>query len=507
MAVTVAQSRPELADALVELFATESRREPPDGPVLDAILLMVNAALEAIGIDAENGDPDAIARVATLRAGVLDLAQEEAFDTRALVSLAGAFSAARLDLGDALHHHLAARLDAAGPEASVPGGPEALIGHLTELAAEAGDVFIYAAQLRDLIAAVPSAQRGPFAVATFAPDVEILREAVLAWLFESAADTRAAVVALLGDAVRSGQVSGTMLRRLIMARTWLPEGERPAVDAVIAAARSRGVSVEPLAPAKVQTVYATGVDGAGAQSLFILVREGRRYAVAAILVKAEHGIRDAWVQHGGTRRDAESLLAQVAEQVGLLPSGIGYAETVMAHALAVNAASGELPPFGLLDVVESAGIATLRPQDADIPALVDSLCAALPTRWLGPEGDAPLLASSGSWPNIYPFVSSWFEDDPAVAAALTGRTRITAKAVSDVLDRVFEVRRARWAERMAWIALAMKEAPGGVDWAAFAVTARALLAGRPLRDIPIMTAIARLSAEVAIRRGRERARP
>jgi hypothetical protein len=34
-------------------------------------------------------------------------------------------------------------------------------------------------------------------------------------------------------------------------------------------------------------------DGAGAQSLFALVKRGRRFALAALLVKVESGVADA----------------------------------------------------------------------------------------------------------------------------------------------------------------------------------------------------------------------
>jgi hypothetical protein len=50
---------------------------------------------------------------------------------------------------------------------------------------------------------------------------------------------------------------------------------------------------------------------AGAQSLFALTKQGRRFALASLLVKTEVGVADAWVREGMTKAEADALIAQI----------------------------------------------------------------------------------------------------------------------------------------------------------------------------------------------------
>ncbi len=526
LAFAMLERIPGAVEQLVDLIVAESRRKKPDGDVIEALALMLGQALETLRLDGEGGHADARTRVEALRARLTRLAERDEVGAAALMLLARQFTVAGLDPGDRLRSLLAERIGAsASPEERADGGNP--LEPLLALAEETEDEFALFALLQEMTGALPEEHRAMLAAAGFAPTagattnpapgLDRLRAATVGWLFDPAASVRKAAAAVLGAAVGQGLLSGTMLRRLVTLRNWLPEEERAAIDAVVADARRKGVALVPQAVAQVREVFATGWDGAGAQSLFIVAKEGRRFAVAALLLKQGGGVRDAWVQHGGTRRDVDALLGNVEDQVGMVGSTIDYAVAAAAHALGLNAVAGSLPPFGLLDVVETTGLADLRPQTVAVDALVAMLCEALPAGLLASQAEAMALRASATWAQRHPFTQSWFEGADTVAPLLTpppGRKRLPkAKAADLVLDRVLEGRRGVWAERIAWTAAALRSPepggkkagagnPGSPDWVDFALVARALLEDRPLRDLPVMVAIARLTVEAFAMDGR-----
>src|SRR4051794_6345468 len=94
----------------------------------------------------------------------------------------------------------------------------------------------------------------------------------------------------------------------------------------------------------ISAATASGIDGVGAQSIFVLAREGRRRAIGCLLIKAEVGVRDAWARHGLTRAEMEEFVGQVAGGTEVFPVSAEYAQIAAPHGLAVNLASGIMPP-------------------------------------------------------------------------------------------------------------------------------------------------------------------
>jgi hypothetical protein len=72
-----------------------------------------------------------------------------------------------------------------------------------------------------------------------------------------------------------------------------------------------GDRIFPLRSSIGRGVLASLCDGAGAQSMFALAKQGRRFASACLLVKSEVGVRDAWVRDGMTRAEADALIAEI----------------------------------------------------------------------------------------------------------------------------------------------------------------------------------------------------
>ncbi|MCG5239472.1 hypothetical protein ACIU1J_31155 [Azospirillum doebereinerae] len=506
MAMAALDRIPDAAEQLLGLIVAESGVMNPDGELIEALALLLGQALESLRFATESGHGEAATRLDGLRAALVALVGRNAIDVDSLMLVVRQFTVAGVDPGNELRSAMVERMGALADSDDLAGDP---LEPLALLATEVEDEFTLFALIREMTGALPDEHRTMLAAAAFAPGaaplpgLDRLREAALGLLFDSAEPVRRESAALLGAAAERGELSGITLRRMIALRNWVPAGERAALDDAIRKARLKGVAIAPLPSADVREVFATGWDGAGAQSLFFVVKEGRRFALAALLLKQGFGVRDAWVQHGGTKRDADGLLGEVEEQVGLVRTTMEYAAEAAAFALGINAASGVLPPFGLIDAAETAGLANLQPETVAVEALVETLCADLPS---GPEAESLAFAASATWRQRHPFTQSWFESGDEVGELL-GRKRLAkGKAADLILDQCLEGRRRLWAERIAWTAAALRQPqqagrktkaglPGAADWADFALVARALLAGTPLRALPVMVAVARASVE------------
>ena len=93
----------------------------------------------------------------------------------------------------------------------------------------------------------------------------------------------------------------------------------------------------------------------------MIVAQGRKRAFAALLFKQDAGIRDARVSPGGTRAEVDATLQALGTQMDLLPVPLEYAAAAVRHFLVMNAHAGVMPPFGLLDVAEVAGLTASIP--------------------------------------------------------------------------------------------------------------------------------------------------
>lgn len=306
---------------------------------------------------------------------------------------------------------------------------------------------------------------------------------------------RTAVTAALASGVGGAGLTGTMLRRMIAMRNWLPAGERPGLDIVIRAARKAGLACAAWPAPQVHDVVASPFDGSAAQSLFVVARDGRKFAVAALLVKHGIGLREGWVQRGMSRREPGAFLAEVAGQIDLFAVTLEHVHAVTRHFLAVGAAGGVLPPFGLIDVAETIGMSDLNPALWPIEDALDALLAEAGLADRTAVAAGRLIEDSARWPETQPFTETWFEHDGEVDALLGGRRLTRKRRAALVVGELLPRRRRKWAELIGWTAATLKAGETSQGWEAFAVVARELLADRPLTEIPVMRAIAERTVE------------
>jgi len=483
-------SSPDSVLEIVELMAAEARKKRPNGGLIDAFAFMLGEALLILRYGIERGHAEAMEGVAAVRSLVQAMAQDGKFDPATLLMVLRQFVGAKLELGEDLQAAMARMLEQHAEEVSADAaGLDTMLAQISRDCG--GDVFVLHAGMSEQASAFPDSDRAYMAASMLVASDPGAREAAIGWVLDPGPATRRHVVSLLLQAVPAGRVSGTMLRRLITVRNWLGDDDRPAVDDVIRACRQKGVECAPVPAAEVSEIQATAVDGSRAQSFFAAVKDGRKRAVAAVLLKPA-GIGDAWVDAGLSRADADGFLSVAKGQIECFESSTEHLRLALGRSLAASRSSGVLPPFGLVDVVERTGLTAIQPEALTVDDLVTMLLDEVPSERRGAPAVVKALKASARWHKRYAFINSWFEDDAALNALLIGKSLSQNQEVALVMQMYLPPRRREWADLMARTAFTLQQDDTtGDDWLAFALVARELVAERPLTEIPVMASIAR----------------
>lgn len=488
---------PEAILPLVDLLVHEGRKKRPSEKLLTAYAWMLTYGLEFIRYRVDRNLAIGTQLADEVRRHILQLAAEQPFDPGLLMILLGQFKQAKLEIGDELRQLMLLATEDASHDPAHAGEQSSIADHWAEVAALAeGDSFALHGHLADQAGVFPPEHRAAMALSMLDTDEEVVREAALGWLLDADAVVRTTTAGGLEQAAKSGRVNGTMLRRMIAVRNWLPEADRAPLDRAIKLCRQREIVCVPWPVAKLDAVIASGLDGSAAQSLFVVTKEGRKFAVASLLVKHDAGVRDAFTLKKLSRADVTAFLDEAADNIDLYPVSHDHLAATIRHFLAVTGRAKALPPFGLLDVAETVGVSDLNPQYRELEPLIAFLCEQIDASDLDARGVSRLIKRSARWSESYPFIDSWFEANGAIDALLTADPPPTGEPTDIVLHNYLPQRRRYWAEIFAWSALVLRQAGSGTGWEEFTVVARELLAGRDLTSIPIMTMIASVSADV-----------
>ncbi|QQP93188.2 hypothetical protein IGS68_29090 (plasmid) [Skermanella sp. TT6] len=367
-----------------------------------------------------------------------------------------------------------------------------------------GDVFALHAHLAETGAAFPEDHRGAMAAMLLQSGEPVAREAAVGWLLDPSATVRVSVARSLVEAAPRGLVSPIMLRRMIAVRNWMPEtgGGRPTLDQAIQACRRKGVECASWPEAQVRDVLASGVDGSGAVSILVICREGRRHALGTVLLKHGIGVRDAWAQHGMGRAEVEEILLQAGGGVDQYAVDREFLGRAIAHFLAVGLGTGTLPPFGLVDLLETVGLHSVQPELLPTETLLTMLEQGIELEARRPAALDELLKEGGDLADEYPFLDSWFEDGDQVQSLLGGKRLSRARGEAVVLEQLLEPQRRRWTDLLAWTAFLLSRSDEDERWTEFCAAARALAEGREVGDIPVMRYVA--GQTVAAQKHRQR---
>jgi hypothetical protein len=472
---------------LLELALDEAAKEQPDQALVHSFIFLFGQALEALRLDIEAGYKTASQIAETVRKHLLTASQPGAVDPSMILLLAQSFGAAKLDLGKELHAVCEHLIEQVGAADAGDGDPAAMLGCVADIVKQVnGDAFALFSCFEETSVGVPDESRAVMPMALLFSGEAAAVEASIGWLLDPATPVRRATANALGDAARKGNVTPTMLRRMITMRNWLPEDSRSALDAAIATARRKGVSPAQWDQVEVRQLITTGIDGSGAIGVLAHCRNHRKNVLGSLVLKQSVGVRDAWAQQGLTRKEMDRafLEAGLIEQFTIAPE---FLPTAIGHFLALGHQTGVMPPFGLVRFLEAVGISSVQPRVKSVASLLDTIeegCA------IGADAFDHLLADGLDLAAEYIFVDSWFESGDEVDAVLVGNRQAPNKRAALIMEKVVEPRREWWTQTAAWAACILYHAGSDERWQEFYALASAMVQGRALHEIPLMYKIA-----------------
>ena len=481
---------PDAVLGVIDLVHREANRKKPNEAMVQAYIYMFVIGLEGIRSQVERGQDWAEELVDAVRELLLLMAEGGSMSPHLLMLLLNGFIEAKLAPGDDLTDLLGEiALDAAENQ-STPTLSE--IGELFESIVEqaGGNEFEVHAALAEISKALPPEFRLAtlYQIMTF--DNPVLRDTATLYLLDAAPEVRRAVCRLITEHASPTFVSPVALRRMIALRNWLPENERHHLDAAIKKSRQRHIECAPWPERLVEEIIVSNMDGAGAQSVFAVAKEGRKRLIASLLVKQGVGIADAWCLRDQSKADVRDFLGHIHSETESRRTDPKFLHVLVPHYLAVGQKNDNVPVAGFLDFVEAIGIDKWQPSELAVDDLLSLLEQDIDPARIRQAAVAKVIERSGELLDEFEFLGSWFEEDSEVDAILSKNPRSkTPTKVNAIINSVLEPRRAKWTERFLWTALWLKQDLLS-RWADFFIIGRELQRGRPVNDIPVMRGIA-----------------
>ena len=488
-------AQPEALLLIVDLTGAEGRKKRPDATMHHAYSFMLGQTLEHLRQRGGAGNGHATMAIENVRAAIAQQMRTGKLVPTAAMALASAFSRAGIEVGEdirgAMDH---AMIQTGAGQQNLPTSDVAEM--LKDLVKACdGDPFLIQSQFAELTAAMPAGLQLSLLEGLVIAEDSSLREAAIGWLLAEPA-IATSLAPILEETARRGLVSATSATNLLLIRNWVPEDRRRAIDAIIRAARAVGSAPEKRPTIQVRELLISERDGAGAQSIFASIKQGRENALVSILIKQGHGVRDAWVARSPSRSEIEDVLDHIASEMSVHETTSEDTALILSSALADSPASS-LPPFGLVQAITLIGLSDVASKFVSVDDLVALMLADADPVVTDAKAVERAVRASGRWLATNPQLDSWFENGDDVAVAIKGRRKIEDR-IAAIIENVLEPKRAYWASVIAWSAFAQRGDGHGSDWIEMALVAREMASERPLTEIPLARFIA-VQTEAAAR--------
>ena len=485
------------ADAVLDLvdaiYAEESE-------CADDCLILLSRVLDEARMNIENEEPGAADFFEVLAMGLVERADADELDAGTCFGISQAYLRAGLTPPDQLRSAPDALMDifAAGEPVELPDVGEFVEG----LVPEGSTLFELYVGLRELLGAMQAEVTTTILTQMIAQGNPRMISVGRYFLLDPVVEMRDAAISgfeLLADRAK---IDAGLLSDLIRVRNWIPNGQ--ALDKLIKTVLRR----EPSGGTVPQTwqlhrVMTSLPDGTGSQSIMGVCSRGNTRAVAAAMIKAGHGIKDAYVIPCSSRNDQKMIVAQIENAIAMYDVSPSYLLQAFGCALGDGLERGRLTAPGFLDVAPMFGLGDVTPQSCCHDAVLAAIDARGEQAMLSDNQRSRLIGKSRDWFSEYDITSSWFMSDASLIAALEqARTKAAAKKI---VTRHLEEKRDFWAKLFARSALVLRHDSTATPdaWLSFAAVAQALETGREIKKIPVFEDILELTLCVAEERALE----
>ncbi len=445
--------------------------------------------LDEARMGSENDSPHGKTFLENAEKAISSRIAANAFEPLYRLKIAGLYRRAGLPVPDILM--LDPEGESAAAEVAMPDLDGVLAVLAAEIEAEGGGAYEFFSGLDEMTAGMPEETKAGFIHHLMSLDNPVLERCALYWLVSGAALTREAVAAGLRERLMRGELAPETASYLPIIRGWLPAtAARAAIDDIGKLARRKGLAeaynqnrVEPI----ITDIMATTADGVGAQGLTFVGKLQARTFVAMILLKTGYGIKDAFVIHCRSKREANSIVSYARQEANSVKIDRMTAELLLEAALADGMENGPPPAPGFIDVMEACCLSQLRPQERGLQALLEHVDLQKEIQNATAVELDRMLRNTPALDALIPFTDSWFEDTGETRGILQG-----SRSVRTVEKRIWaflEGRRDIWARRFLQTAIILKSAKKERMSKTLAAAAFAVMNKHPLQDIPLMEGI------------------
>jgi len=391
-------------------------------------------------------------------------------------------------LKEAVRQALQSETGQSGTGVSPPVAIADLSSQLLELAEDGeNNPFDICEFVSSVMAAFPSETCGPFFDALAALRRPEVNHALAGFLVHPDAIVAGAATGALSALAGHTEVESLLIERLVLMRSWLSPARQDHIDTAIKALRPHAAPPQKRALPEITGCYVSVCDGAGVRSVSVSVKQRTRYMLASVMIKPS-GVADVVVMPGLSKSDMRRLLGQLNAAVPASRADVASVARMLSLALADNATAATVPPFRLVQVVESLGLPPLHADHATPSEIVAELLAGLP------EEQVNEAAAAKAHDDLLgvEFIERWFEAGEALDDLLHPLKGFDQRAEA-VLTTYLPRRRQFWARQCAMSALALRAEPGDSSWKQLALVGRDLASDLPLEHIPLMKQVAATS--------------
>ena len=483
----------------VDLFAEYLERCAPgsvDEEEKNELLADLVEVLSELKVDSNGGDRGAREKIQAVY-DLLDNAIEgHSLEPIDMMMTGKILTDAGWAVPDSLRQAVVKALQAAPPDTEGVSGKD-LVSSLSEVADQARqnpfDVYEY---VSSLLAGFPPEASVMLLLELIGSKKPVIDQAVAGFvLHPDAVLAQSAAEALAASAKRT-PVESSLIERLVRMRPWLPQTRQAHLDATIRAVRLNALPPVKLELPKVIKCYVSVCDGSGTRSLFVTQRVGAHYQLASVMMKLA-GVADAMVLRELSKSEMDDIVRQMKSSMPVMETDLAGITRMLGLAIADNFASGNLPPFKLVEVAENLGLGPVHPDHASPMEIITGLLADLPPEQTNPTAvataHADILDSE--------FKYQWFEAGEALEDLLYP-VKGSEQRVAKLMKAYLPERRFFWTRQCAISALAMR-GDGKTrhsPWKQLALVGRDIASDLPLDQIPLMKQVAEISVRAFERR-------